>query len=331
MYNNCSDDGDNAGDIDDDDGDEGDNNDGYNVVDEMVQKDLPQAIQLFGEMNTSVDRVNQLIDMMLSRIKNDEISTAKGLSFLEVKYQMLLSYLINLTYIVLRKSSGEQIDGDPSIERLIEIRTVLEKIRPIDYKLKYQVDKLVKSTVMGATGEINLTSFKANPDAFVGKIEDSNEEDSDEVDDEKTISNTKKLRKSGVYAPPKLAAVHYDGDETISEKMRNAGDRNRKRAVSTAILRELKEEYLDAPIEDSQASERKMSLSRENKRKIEYEENYMTRLPVGKQEKHRNRQFSTLNTLGDEITTFGGSLSSKNKRKRNNDKGKKRFKKKRFT
>lgn len=116
-----------------------------------------------------------------------------------------------------------------------------------------------------------------------------------------------------------------DGDETISEKMRNAGDRNRKRAVSTAILRELKEEYLDAPVEDSQASERKMSLSRENKRKIEYEENYMTRLPVGKQEKHRNRQFSTLNTLGDEITTFGGSLSSKNKRKRNNDKGKKRM------
>lgn len=38
MYNNCSDDGDNAGDIDDDDddGDEGDNNDCYNVYKDIL-------------------------------------------------------------------------------------------------------------------------------------------------------------------------------------------------------------------------------------------------------------------------------------------------------
>ena len=48
----------------------------------------------------------------------------QGISFLEVKYELLLSYLINLTYVMLRKSHGQSIEGDNSVERLVEIRTV---------------------------------------------------------------------------------------------------------------------------------------------------------------------------------------------------------------
>jgi hypothetical protein len=43
----------------------------------------------------------------------------QGLSFLEMKYHMLLSYLINLTYVVLRKCSGKMIEGDPAIGKLL--------------------------------------------------------------------------------------------------------------------------------------------------------------------------------------------------------------------
>lgn len=43
----------------------------------------------------------------------------QGLSFLEMKYHMLLSYLINLTYVVLRKCSGKMIEGDPAIGMLL--------------------------------------------------------------------------------------------------------------------------------------------------------------------------------------------------------------------
>lgn len=113
-----------------------------------------------------------------------------------------------------------------------------------------------------------------------------------------------------------------DGDETMAEKMRKAGERARRRAVSGAVLRELREEYLDAPVEDTQGiGDKQASMGRENKRKIEYEENYMTRLPVTKQEKHRNRQITTLGTLGDEITTFSGSSAVSGK-KRKTPKGK---------
>ncbi|XP_011496494.1 PREDICTED: neuroguidin [Ceratosolen solmsi marchali] len=296
------------------------------AIDEMEQRDLPQAFRLLGEMNANVVQVNQLVDNMLVRVKNGEISTDKGLGFLEMKYHMLLSYLINLTYIVLRKCSGERIEGDPSIDRLIEIRTVLEKIRPIDHKLKYQIDKLVKTAVTGTTNSDDPINFKPNPDALVGKIDGSDEESESEQD---VNEEGAKSRKPGIYVPPKLAAVHYDGDDTIVDKMHKAGERARRRAVSGAVLRELREEYLDAPIEDSNdLGEKQSTFGRENKRKIEYEENYMTRLPVTKEEKHRQRQMTTLGTLGTEITNFGGSSSAK-KRKAPKGKSKKSFKKKR--
>lgn len=35
-----------------------------------------------------------------------------------MKYHMLLSYLINITYVVLRKVSGHKIEGDPAIGKI---------------------------------------------------------------------------------------------------------------------------------------------------------------------------------------------------------------------
>lgn len=95
----------------------------------------------------------------------------------------------------------------------------------------------------------------------------------------------------------------------------------------------MKEEYLDIPTEITDGSRAQQLLSKAQKEKEEYEEAYLTRLPVTKVEKHRQRKLTTLGlcrmnsnppdmiffsfsyfyclllrrtgTLGDEITSFG--------------------------
>lgn len=57
-------------------------------------------------------------------------------------------------------STGKTIERDPSIDRLIEIRAVLEKIRPIDVKLRYQIDKLVKSAISGTSSTLDPLNYK---------------------------------------------------------------------------------------------------------------------------------------------------------------------------
>ncbi|CAG9784328.1 unnamed protein product [Diatraea saccharalis] len=281
---------------------------------EMEQPDLPQAVKLLKEMNTNIQQVSQLVDNMLVRVKTGELTTDKGLSFLEMKYQMLLSYLINLTYIVLRKCSGEKIESDPSIDRLIEIRTILEKIRPIDSKLKYQIDKLVKTAVVGVVSEDDPQSYRANPANLVSKINSSDDESSEDSRDEENIKD--KGKSSNIYVPPKLAAVHYDDSSSRIENEKKSKERAKKQFLNSNVMRELREEYSEAPLEVSSGNNFKQSISKYEQEKTEYEENYLTRLPVTKAEKNQRRKLTTVGMLADEVTGHTGNRKRKIKSKK---------------
>lgn len=129
----------------------------------------------------------------------------------------------------------------------------------------------------------------------------------------------------------KFFLIDLIGDETAQERSKRLQERTKKHMLSSSIMQDLREEYLDAPIEVSQTSRAQQILSKQQKEKEEYEEEYMTRLPVSKSDKHKRRQLTTLGSLGDEITDFGPSpSSSKRKRKRPIKSKGKSFKRKRF-
>ncbi|XP_035911200.1 neuroguidin [Anopheles stephensi] len=308
-----------------------------------IQPDLPQALRLLDEMNNNFKQVSDLVGNMLQRVKTGELSTEYGLNFLEIKYHMLLNYLINLTYVVLRKCSGHRIEKDPSIDRLIEIRTVLEKIRPIDYKLRYQIDKLVKTAVTGSsTGTTDPTAFRANPANLMPQMPAPGEEagtgstaageggpdtdDGAESDSSATVmlklkrakeaakkggaaagrdeeDGAARRSKSDVYVPPKLTSMPYEED-TKADRARKQLERAKKRALGSSLIQDLKDEYLDTPVELSSSSRAQQILSRREREREEYEETYLTRLPVTKADKHRSRKLTTLASLGDELTSF---------------------------
>lgn len=81
-------------------------------------------------------------------------------------------------------------------------------MRPIDHKLKHQIDKLVKTAATGATGGSDPTHFRAHPENMVSKGEEESEESESEGEDDKEDNKQRNVKK-GVYVPPKLAAVHY--------------------------------------------------------------------------------------------------------------------------
>ena len=79
----------------------------------------------------------------------------------------------------------------------------MEKMRPIDAKLKYQVDRLLKQTVAeGAETEGGMASgSRPNPRALL--------EDDEEVEEEEGGRGCVRGGAAGVYRPPKLAATPY--------------------------------------------------------------------------------------------------------------------------
>lgn len=216
---------------------------------------------------------------------------------------------------------GQRIEKDPSIDRLIEIRTVLEKIRPIDHKLRYQIDKLVKTAVTGSTNASDPLNFKANPSNLMSQMNHSEDDSESESEDEpSTIQRKKKTKHDmseeteeiGKYVPPKLTSMPYDDDETAAEKQEKLRERARKRAINSTLIDEWKEEFLDTPVEISGGSRAQQMISRAMKERERYEEDNLTRLPMSKADKHRQSRLSTMGVLGDELT---GHSSGGNKRK----------------
>jgi U3 small nucleolar ribonucleoprotein protein LCP5 len=80
-------------------------------------------------------------------------------------------------------------------------------VRPIDHKLKHQIDKLVKTAATGSTEGSDPTHFRAHPENMINKEQESEDSESDGEDDK--ADNKEDKMKKGIYVPPKLAAVHY--------------------------------------------------------------------------------------------------------------------------
>lgn len=110
-----------------------------------------------------------------------------GISLLDVKNELLLSYLHNVVFLVLVKLRSGSLDGAKSgggvgsevVKDLVKLRLLLEKgVKPLETKLKYQIDKVVAAAV---DGEIAAAGAGAGApgEEHEAAAEDDNDNDSD--------------------------------------------------------------------------------------------------------------------------------------------------------
>ena len=105
----------------------------------VVASDAPELIALTKDLTKNLDEVRHSIEPVIAAVRNGEYATAEGISYLDAKHLLMLSYCINIVFYLLLKSEGKPVKDHPVVLRLVELRTYLEKLRPIDRKLQYQV------------------------------------------------------------------------------------------------------------------------------------------------------------------------------------------------
>ena len=153
---------------------------------DAVTADAPEIMALQRELAKNLEEVKNVVEPALQVAKKGGYATELGISYLETKHMLMLSYCVNIVMYLLLKSEGVAVKDHPVVVRLVEIRTYLEKLRPIDRKLKYQIEKLLKLASEqnereelgdgdggggGDAGEDPL-AFRPNPDALVSKVEE---------------------------------------------------------------------------------------------------------------------------------------------------------------
>ncbi|KAK0658862.1 Uncharacterized protein DIS24_g4536 [Lasiodiplodia hormozganensis] len=174
---------------------------------------------------------------------SDSLQPKDGISLLDVKNELLLSYLQNLVFLILLKlrnnektGNKKQQDGGESTEdvvkKLCELRLYLEKgARPLEGKLKYQIDKVVRAADDAARAEEALKKAgtsagkKNKKKAEKADSDDESEDDdedasgSDEDEDDEDASDIDEL----AYRPNPLAfargsAAAADTDKKSKKK-----------------------------------------------------------------------------------------------------------------
>ncbi|XP_050227478.1 uncharacterized protein LOC126677047 [Mercurialis annua] len=262
-------------------------------IDQCIKKEAPQLAALLKEMKDGLDVVRIKIDALTAKVKANNFPTADGISYLEAKHLLLLGYCQSLVYYLLRKAKGFSVEKHPVVRSLIEIRLFLEKIRPIDKKMEYQIQKLVKDS--GRAKEQpslkekksdapekseDLLSYRPNPDMLVSK-------DNMHGDD------------SAVYRPPKIAPAIMDEDKT-SKHERNALRRRKDimRRGNEGLMKEMIDDMEGRPLEVQENhgndSREFIKYQQQWEERARQEEDLFTRAPITKMEKKKEKQFKKL-------------------------------------
>jgi len=283
-------------------------------------KQLEEFQNLIEEVHSKSSEAKAIIDSLNKKVGNADFETKDGLSFLELKNHVMLDYMANLTYVMLRKCSGKSINGEKAIERICEDRTVLEKMKPTEKKLRYQIDKALKIAESGQMSSNDPLNFRPNLSAL--KNEGSDDDDADSDDESGDEAATSKTNKVGKYVPPKNVPAFDAGDKETLE--RNEEEQNKKRSLSKSIMEDLRRQHSDMPDEEHSNVHDTMRAQQiaKMKERIQYEEDNFMRLPLTKKDKHKRNQMTTDGRLGDELTYFGeSSFNDKGPKKRKSGSG----------
>jgi U3 small nucleolar RNA-associated protein 3 len=98
-----------------------------------------EVIALCDELKKTLAEVETNVEPLVKSAKRGEYITEEGITYLDTKYILLLSYCVNIVFYLMMKAEGQSVKDHPVVLKLVEIRSYIEKLRPIDKKLQYQV------------------------------------------------------------------------------------------------------------------------------------------------------------------------------------------------
>jgi len=235
----------------------------------------------------------------------------------------MLSYVHNLVLLSLAKLSGSSITtSDSQLSRdLIRTRVILEKIRPLEGKLRYQIEKLVRKAdgpaAVDEEGRDEVVNdplaFKPNPSALMsggrngGFVSDS---DASGSDTEGTAARGVREGAGGVYRPPRLAPTPYIEAPTGKNKKAR-----RPPPTASAFLTDMAT-ALNANTPYAEGTSGLSVTPSNNSRRAkklnemkDYEEGMMTRISMNKKQTRQRRDDEAEVALGG-----GGTLDTGNRK-----------------
>ncbi|XP_042062883.1 something about silencing protein 10-like isoform X2 [Salvia splendens] len=117
---------------------------------DVVYSSAPELIGLLSELKDSIDQLENKVNPLVEKIKGQESGKKGTMHYIEVKQLLLQSYCQAITFYLLLKSEGQPVRDHPVVSHLVEIKSLLDKIKNIDDNLSFDMEETLKKEVNSA-------------------------------------------------------------------------------------------------------------------------------------------------------------------------------------
>ncbi|KAL0392461.1 UNVERIFIED_CONTAM: Something about silencing protein 10 [Sesamum radiatum] len=118
---------------------------------DIVYSSAPELIGLLSELNDALEQLENKVDPLVDKIRERESTKKSGMHYLEVKQLLLQTFCQAITFYLLLKSEGQPVRDHPVVSRLVEIKSLLDKIKEMDENLPFDMEDIVNKNVNNAT------------------------------------------------------------------------------------------------------------------------------------------------------------------------------------
>lgn len=284
-----------------------------------------------------IDESELLLPPMIKQILSKDKAELEGMSLLALKSNSLLSYVNNLALIILSHLTRLQQENveeqkEAAVKASIEQRVTMEKgVKPLEKKLLYQLDKMVRSFYRMEEESAKLEEKVKEQSATIGRNpahsnEDSEDESSDSEEEDDALSfrpdaaalarmaPSKQKRKptkdvpeeesKEKYKPPKISAVappSANFDDRAGPKQHNRKLQSMEEYLQETSDLPQTETSIGSTIIDKGRGGVKTSRERQKEKEIQrYEESNFTRLP------HTATKKSFKQKMAERVNNFAG-------------------------
>jgi hypothetical protein len=109
----------------------------------------------------------------------------------------MMSYCTFLSFYVLLKLDGKDVTNHPVLFKLAHMRTLLEKLKPLDDKLQVQLDQMMDTAANGASAKYKSKGEELKIDEGMYGHEDQEMYGSESESDHSPKTKSKKASKDG--------------------------------------------------------------------------------------------------------------------------------------
>ena len=221
------------------------------------------------EVSGKLDEIQQHLEGIYSELQGLAPIPADALTYSEVKMQLMVNYVANLSFYLALKQKGEPVADHPVFKHLAFLRTFMERLVPLDATLKYQIDKLLLQSTASDTEEAEATAAAPNLAAFVPSVTSAVKRITvDQVNKASNVDVSAAMVSGGrMEIDPSMIAAQI---QRAQQQAASASEKKRK--VTTYVEKDSDDEAVDEGTDDGEDFFQEEEMKAKKPRKVSKKE-----------------------------------------------------------